>query len=486
MILDIFTIMFEADTSKAAGGVNKTRQSTDELVDSLKDADKQASTTGQGMAMFAAKALGALSAALSVGSAISGALGRAEDIAAIERTSNALGIAIEDVDAFGQAMVRLGGDAQGARDSLTDMAESIGEALQDVESGRAKTFSALGVSLKGVNGQAINATEGLLRVADAVAGMSKGEAVFRIKELGITDNRTVEALLKGRKELERLIGVQKQANPLTKEQVERARQLNETLGNWRGAVRGASSQFFDMLIPALTKALEWLTKIVDWAAEHKDFVVGFFVAVAAIVASVYLPAMIAAGAATLAATWPILAIGAAIAAAAIAFALIYDDIMNFIDGNDSMIGQIFENYPIIKDMIFGLIDAFKTMGTAVAAVFEFIGAMWKLQFDFIMKGVDMVRNGLASVGDFLGIGGDTGIAEANAQMGAASANPLNGVSSSAISNTANNNKETNVQIGEVKVQTQATDSKGISQAIGGDLSNQLKNLEAETATGVAR
>lgn len=515
MILDIFTILFEADTSKAKEGVDDTRKSTEQLTEEMIKADKQADKTGAGMAGFAAKALGALTAVLSVGTAISGAVGRAEDIAAIERTSNAIGETVENVDAFGRAMELLGGDAQGARDSLTDMAESIGEAMQDVESGRAKTFGALGVSLRDISGQAIGPIEAMMRLSDAVQGMSQGEAVFRIKELGITDNRTVEAILKGRKELERLIQVQKDSNPLTKEQVERARQFTETMGAWKNSVGSASAQFFDKLIPALTKAVEWLTKIVNWAGEHKDFVVAFFSAIAAIVMAVYLPAMVSAAAATLAATWPFLLIGAAIVAAAAAFALIYDDIMNFIDGNDSMIGQIFEKYPIVKDIIFGIIDAFKAwwdmgvavfdflyensdsilgafkaMGDGIVAIFEWIAAAWKLQFDIIMKGVDMVKTGLMAVGDFFGFGGggDSGpaLAEANAQVAAASANSMNSISSNAISNMANNNKETNVQIGQVTVETQATDSQGISQAIGGDLSTQLKNLEAETATGIDR
>lgn len=486
MILDVFTILFEADTSKAKGGVDDTRRTTDELVESMKDADKQAGKTSSSMAGFAAKALGALGAVMSVGQAISGAIGRAEDIAAIERTSNALGVAIEDVAAFGGAMERLGGDAQGARDSLTDMAESIGEALQDVESGRAKTFDALGVSLRDVDGDSIGAIEGMMRLADAVQGMSEGEAVFRIKELGITDNRTVEAILKGRKELERLMAVQKAANPLTKEQVERAKQLNSVLGGWRNSVNGAASQFFDMLIPALTKVIQWLTVIVDWAGEHKDFVVGFFIAIAGVVAAIYLPAMIAAAAATLAATWPIIAIGAAIAAAAVAFALIYDDIMNFIDGNDSMIGNMMEKYPMIKTLVMGIVDAFKFMGDVVSAVFTSLVTGFQQVIDFISAGIGQIASGISSVAGFLGIGGDVDVSGANSQMAAASANPMNAVSSNAISNSSNTSSETNVQVGQVTVQTQATDSQGISQAIGGDLSAQLKNLEAETATGVDR
>ena len=486
MILDVFTILFEADTSKAKDGVDDTRKSTEDLVEEMLSGEKAAEKLGGSIKDMAKNALGALGAALAVSSMIGGAIGRAEDIAAIERTSNAIGLAIEDVDAFGHAMERLGGDAQGARDSLTDMAESIGEALQDVESGRAKAFDALGVSLRDVGGDSIGAIEGMLRLSDAVQGMSQGEAVFRIKELGITDNRTVEAILKGRKELERLMAVQKAAHPLTKEQAERAKQLNEVLGGWQNSVKGAASQFFDLLIPALTKVIQWLTVIVDWAGEHKDFVVGFFGAIAAVVAAIYLPAMIAAAAATLAATWPIIAIGAAIAAAAVAFALIYDDIMNFIDGNDSLIGNMMEKYPLVKTLVMGIVEAFKFMGDVVGAVFSSLILGFQQVIDFISLGISQIASGISSVAGFFGIGGDVDVNGANAQMAAASANPMNAVSSNAISNSSNTSSETNVQVGQVTVQTQATDSQGISQAIGGDLSAQLKNLEAETATGVDR
>lgn len=563
MILDVFTILFEADTKQAQAAVEALSDTSEAAAEQTEKASKsiedQASALyllakAAGMSAQAARAyteaqIGAseadlekartamdaadaaqksgekakksgnafedyakkAAAAFSVYALFNGVIGRADDIAAIEQTGKALGLAIEDVDAFGGAMTRLGGDALGARDSLTDMAESIGEALQDVESGRAKTFSALGVSLRDVKGNTIGAIEGMMRLADAVKGMSEGEAIFRIKELGITDNRTVEAVMKGRKELERLMAVQKAANPLTKEQVERARQLNSILDASRNSIKGAAAQFFDKLIPALTKALEWLTIIVDWAGEHTDFVVSFFTVVAAAVTAIYTPAMIKAAAATMAATWPIIAIGAAITAAALAFALIYDDIMNFIDGNDSMIGRLIESYPIIgklvdivasafsnlmavggvafdflRDGTSSLLEGFKAFGEGVIAVFEFIGSMWMMQFDFIMGGVDMIKSGLSAIGSLFGIDGHVDVSGANAQMAAASANQMNSVSSNAISNTANNNRETNVQVGQVTVQTQATDSQGISRAIGGDLSEQLKNLETETATGIDR
>ncbi|UNY40173.1 tape measure protein [Pseudomonas phage vB_PcuM_ KLEP17-4] len=488
MLLDTFTILFDSDLRKLDDGLQKSEKGADDLLDGLKQVDKQAGATGSSFAGLAAKALGALTAVLSTTSVISGSIQKAADVAAIGQTAEALGVAVEELDAFGRSAQAMGGDAQGARDSVTDMAESIGEALQDVESGRAKTFDALGVSLRGVDGQAINAVEGILRLSDAVQGLSREEAVFRIKELGITDNRTVEMVLKGRKELERMLQVQKDSGVITKEQALQAQKFTESMNRLRGSLDTAGTGFMSILIPALEKGVAWLTKIVDWANENKHFIVGFFVAVAGIVTAVYLPAMISAAAATLAATWPLIAMGAAVAAVAALFALAYDDIMNFVEGNDSFIGQIFEKYPIVKDIVFAIIDAFKFMGQAVGSVFDMLIAGFKGVIDFVMTGVRQISSGIASVAGFFGIGGGkSGAAEGQQQLAVASTSPLNSTTSSSISNSvASTNRETNVQVGEVVVNTQATDANGISRDVNNSLSNQLAQLDSEFSSGVAR
>lgn len=513
MILDIFTILFEADTSKAKEGIDDTRKSSEELTEEMIKADKQADKTGASMAGFAAKALGALTAAVSIGKTISSTIARANDVHLMNQTAESIGVAVEEMDAFRRSVQDTGGTAQGAEQTLVKMAESIGQAMTKADSEQGKLFKSLGINLKDANGNAIDASSGLMQVAGALEGMDKAQARFALKQLQITDPKSVELILKGRKEIEAMTRAHKEQGVVTKEMALQAGRLDNAMNALRGGLDRAGLGIMDLLLPAIIKATEWLTIIVDWAGEHKDFVVAFFAAIAAIVMAVYLPAMVSAAAATLAATWPFLLIGAAIVAAAAAFALIYDDIMNFIDGNDSMIGQIFEKYPIVKDIIFGIIDAFKAwwdmgvavfdflyensdsilgafkaMGDGIVAIFDWIAAAWKMQFDIIMKGVDLVKNGLMSVGEFFGFGGEEApaLGEANAQVAAASANSMNSISSNAISNMANNNKETNVQIGQVTVETQATDSQGISQSIGGDLSTQLKNLEAETATGIDR
>lgn len=545
-------------------------------IDSIEAFDKQGRAVEKNTSAlqgFAAKALGAFTAAFAVGNTIGDAITRAGDIKQLAQTADSLGVAVENLDAFGKAAEQAGGDAQGARDSLTDMAEKIGEAFSDAESGAAKAFKALGISVKDADGKAKDSLTGFLDLAEAVEGLDKSTAVFKIKELGITDNKSVDMILKGRKELERMIAVQKEQGVVTKEMAERAGKLTDTLAALKGSVSSASNGFLDSMIPALTKVFEWLKIVVDWAGEHKDLVVGFFVAIATIVTAAYLPAMIAAAAATLAATWPIIAIGAAIAVAAAAFALIYDDIMNFIDGNESFIGQIFEKYPMVQAIVMQIIDifkfmfdtlvtgakqigefvtagflqvvagikfaidylaeaygsisgfvdasvkAFQSMGEGIAAVFRFIVDTVKSSLAFVTAGIDKIKGVVSKVAGVVGInvgseqspaenqaarpsgsGQDAsdvpmlddvamarqGLPAANDALLAASATPMNGVTSSAISNTTTKNSETNVQTGDIIVQTQATDAQGISQDIGGSLKGELKGMTAEFATGADR
>lgn len=642
-LLDIFTFSFQADASDAITQINALARANDNAADATDDAkealdkkikalEREAEVAGMSKgeailyrmaqegatnadierakaALDAADAIeeeatavskfggilaGVAAGALSAGGIFAGVLERVDAIRAIEQTSDSLGVAIEDVDAFGKAAQAMGGDAEGARDSLTDMAEKIGEAMSDAESGAAKAFKALNIGLKNVDGSAKNGLAGLLDLAGAVEGMSKSEAIFKIKELGITDNRTVEMVLKGRKELERMLKAQKEQGTITKESAENARKFTEAMGYLKLSVSSAGASFLDSIIPALTQIIEWLGKGVDWMKENKSFVIGFFGAVAAIVAAVYLPAMLSAAAATIAATWPFIAIGLAITAAAAAFALIYDDVMNFIDGNDSFIGQVSEKYPLVGKIVRWMIDAFKelwntlllgakqigefvgaafvqivdgisyainylvdsygsiesyvndainifeamkegiaaafqfvvdivatsiaaiaagidtvreftsatlgafqSMADGISAIFAFIVDVVKNSLSFVSDGLDKIKSGLSGVASFLGFGedGEDGSAgadnvsgamgAANTYLATAAAAPTNSISSNAISNSTRSS-ETNVQIGEVKVQTQATDAQGISQDMGSELKTQLKDLEHNSSTGVAR
>lgn len=525
-ILDTWVTVFQSDTKSVDQGNRKATQSADELVDSLTKADRIAERTGDSMVEMLTTAATAFTGFLAAKAGIMGVFESAETIVALNQTAEALGETIENVDAFGKAAVVMGGDADGARDSLTDLAEKMGEAMSDVESSAAKSFKSLGVNLKDTEGKTKGAVEGMLDLAGAMEKLPKPEAIFKIKELGITDNRTVEMILKGRKELERLLDKQKQMGVVTKANAEEAVKFKAAWGELSSGFERAGTSISTKLMPYFTKAMEVLGVGFDWLQDHKDLVVGFFIAVGAAVAVFYVPPMLAAAAATLAATWPILAIGAAIAIGAAAFALIYDDIMNFMDGNDSMIGQMAEKYPLVKTLIEGIGTAFKFLGDLANEAWRMITVGFTQMLNFITAGIKQIAAGVSTVAEFFGIGGESdpeqagpkepvgrarqsgsgqdasdvpsnstipqganeSVRQGQKQLAQAAASPLNATSSNAITNSNTNSKvENNLSIGELNVNApQATDAAGVAQASTSAFDKQLKSMQESSANGRER
>lgn len=511
-ILDTWVTVYQSDTKSVTEGNKKAELSADALIAKLKTTDDAAKDTGKSMAGMITTAAGAITAFLAARASITGVFESATTIVALQQTSEALGETIENVDAFGKAAAAMGGDAEGARDSLTDLAEKMGEAMTDAESGAAKAFKAIGFGLKDSEGKAKGAVQGMLDLASAVEGMGKNEAVFKIKELGITDNRTVEMVLKGRKELERLLEKQKEQGVVTKENAEQAVKFKSAWQELTAGFDRAGLSISTGLMPYFTKALEVLGVGFNWLEDHKDLIAGFFIAIGSAVAVFYVPSMLAAAAATLAATWPILAIGAAILAGAAAFALIYDDVMNFIDGNDSLIGQMAEKYPIVKDLIDGLAIAFKFLGQMASDVWRAITVGFQQMIDFIMTGIKQIASGISTVASFFGIGSDEaapvnpearpsgsgqaasdvpmvdGMTAGQQQLAAANASPLNGMTSSAISNANTSNRtENTLSIAEVNVNApNATDAQGVASGMGSALDKQLQSMQDSSANGRTR
>ncbi|MFL7769546.1 hypothetical protein AAD017_06630 [Proteus terrae] len=558
------------ETERLTRRNNELAESADEVADNYGKATSS-------LAGFLGRMAGMVGIGLTVGGIASFIQTTAEEVNTLSQSAEALELPVEDVDAFGKVITSMGGDAQGARDSLMDMSESIGEALQDTSSGKADVFKSLNISLKDMKGESIGAMEGIYRLSDAVQGMSKEEAVFRIKEVGITDNKIVESILKGRKELEELTKKQKENGVVTKELALQSQKYKEVTGGLKTVFSSVMMSIMNSALPALTKVLSWVQTFVKFCQENKNLLIGFFSAIGLAVALYYVPPMLAAASATLAATWPIIAIIAIIALLAMAFAIVYDDIMNFIDGNDSMIGRILEKYPRLKVVILALWETFKklfeylkaivgvvadivvagwdlmasglkayvkyllscisviagwgksfagvfnTVSDAVVSAFEWMWEQVEKIIGWVNTGLNAVKNGWKSAKEFFGFGDDEeitvnqnvernvndngeieyampqeesqtenqppvrhSIAQANAQLDAIANNAMNPITSQAISNQSNVKNESNVSIGEIKVETQATDAQGMASGVKDALQDQLADFNQQNATGVAK
>lgn len=546
-----YTQFIETMRTKGIKTAIDEAKAQEHLQKELSETGSKYQEAGSSVAGFATKALGAVGIVMSIGTIFAESVSRSQEIETLDKLGKQIGVATADVDAFSGAIAELGGSRESAQADLSAMAKSFGNMKDSMEK--------------------------VLQTADKVQGMSFDKAKKTLEGMGVSDEKTIELMMKGRKELERTMGIQKEYSGISKESIESSIKFNSAMGKFKQSSGMLKNSFLEMVIPALAKGLDWLTKFISFCKENKNLLIGFFSAVGLAVALYYVPPMLAAASATLAATWPIIAIIAIIALLAMAFAIVYDDIMNFIDGNDSMIGRILDKYPQLKVVILALWETFKklfeylkvivgvvadivvagwdlmasglkayvkyllscisviagwgksfagvfnTVSDAVVSAFEWMWEQVEKIIGWVNTGLNAVKNGWKSAKEFFGFGDDEeitvnqnvernvndngeieyaipqeesqtaqqppvrqSIAQANAQLDAIANNAMNPITSQAISNQSNVKNESNVSIGEIKVETQATDAQGMASGVKDALQDQLADFNQQNSTGVAK
>lgn len=529
--------------AKGIEAANSEVKAQSEVQKALDNTDAKYQKTGNTVVSFAKKALGAVGLLMGATAMVSESVTRSAEIESLDKLGKKINVATADVDAFAGSMAELGGTRDAAQADLSAMAKSFG-------------FTK-------------NSMEKVLKTADKVQGMKFDKAKATLSALGVTDDKTVELMMKGRKELERMMGIQKEYSGINKESIEQSIKFNKAMQGFKQSSGLLKNSFLEMVIPVLTKGVEWINKFVGFCKDNKQLMIGFFIAIGSAVAIFYVPSMIAAATATLAATLPILAIIAVIALLAAAFAFVYDDIMNFIDGNDSMIGRILEKYPELKETILKVwmsfkilfeylmvavrfvadivVDAYNTMNNAlnqfidwlvvsinaivswgndfkgvfntvsdaVVGIFKWLWAQIQQYLGWINDGLDAIKNGWSTVKGWFGfedaevtqtverkVSADGTIEHSipetpklseddtallvkglNQQITGMSTNPMNPVTSQAISNQSSTVNENTVNVGELKVLTQATDAQGMANGAKDALQSQLQDVGQQHDTG---
>ena len=485
MLLNKMLFLFEADADSIKKGTQEGKKGADDLTSAMKKADKQSKKTSSNFAKFAKGALGWLATAAAASKTMGMAVSRAGEIEALDTLSLKVGASITQTDALARSIVGLGGSTDQAKADLASLADSMRE-------------------------RNIKPMEGMLDLADQLAGMNYNQATKTLKSYGITERSTIELLRKGSGEVRRMMLAQEKNGAITQDAADKAKAFNQSLNNLKRVSSDAANSFVQFLMPALTKVIDFLAKAGRWAVENKTFVIAFFAGVAGIVTALFLPAMKAAAVATILATWPFIAMGAAIGAAAAMFALIYDDIMNFIEGNDSLIGQIINDFPIVGEIINfivegiktafaaagmaadALLGGFKSMASGIVGVFKWMWEAIKEYFNFIGGAIDSVSSALSDTTDWVKdkLGFSTEVKgtvnEAQNQIGSASGNSANAMTRNTINNQRANNFESNLTIGQVTVETQATDAQGVSAGLSDSLSAELEKMQANNATPITR
>ncbi|EML4850238.1 hypothetical protein RS414_000027 [Morganella morganii] len=353
-------------TGEAAAAAEISAQK--KVQSALRDSDAAWQSAFDNVAALAEKSLNFAGISTTITGLISDATARAAEIESIDKLGREINITTQDVDAFSGSVAALGGTRSAAQADLSAMAKAFGFAGDSMEK--------------------------VLQTADKVQGMSFSEAKKTLGGLGVEDNGTVEMLMKGREELSRMMETQKDYGGITRESIEQSISFNNAMLSLEQSAGLLKNSLMGMLIPALAQGLDWLEKIVVFAKENKNFVTGFFIAVAAVVTGKYVHAMKLAQISTWTAMLPVMAVVAGILLLAAVFALVYDDIMNFIDGNDSMIGRILDSYPGLKAVILTVWEAF-------VVLFDFIMSVIGVVADIVVAAYNTMNTALNEFIDWL-------------------------------------------------------------------------------------
>jgi len=335
-LLEAFYYTFAADASKLDQGLSDSEKKADQLKDAVSKTDAAADKLGSSFLSLSKAAVGLLGVGLSLGGLKMLAIGTAETTSELGKQARQMNVNVSTLDAWRKAVTESDGDADAFTTTLGNMAQRF----RDPEAA-------------------------LLRYSKVLGGMSSFRAQRLGKMIGL-DEGTIELLRKGKVSVEELIKKQKEQGVITKQQVEMTDKFNKDLRVLSMSFGNLKTEVGLMLIPVLQYLLNKWNDLSKWVKENKGPLGDVFMVIAGIVTAYYLPAMLRAAAATIAATWPIIAIGAAIAL----LGLVVADVIGYFRGWDSITGRLAKKFPELdrflqasKAEVLALWDALVTLFT---------------------------------------------------------------------------------------------------------------------------
>ncbi len=244
--------------------------------------------------------------------------------AQLDRLSKNLGLSVSTISAWSNASEKLGGSAQGLQGTLDMLSKSQTQLMITGESNLIPYFSALGVSLAGVNGQARPVTDILLDLADRFSHLGRTEANNLGRMMGL-DQGTLNLLLRGRKELELEISRQKEQTAVTAAQAAQAQKFQTQIAGLKQHFMALGRSLLMDAAPYIEKLFNLFERFLSWAQDHQQFIEDFLKVMAVGLGAIAL------------ATAPINLTVTAIIALGAAIALLWDDYQTWKKGGDSLI-----------------------------------------------------------------------------------------------------------------------------------------------------
>lgn len=378
-ILDTFYLLFKSDAKELDKGLDESRKKAKEATKEIAKTDDAAYKLGESLGRSLRNLAGTIGGALAV-RALASSFMDATDVAdKLNESADRLGINIETLSAWGDLTKKNGGSA----DAFIGSIESLNKAMAMMEvTGKSRVapfFAELGIDLESTANKGKTAMDFLPDIAEQFEKMDKQKSVAIGQKLGL-DMGTIMTLQQGRREVEALLAREKELGVVTKAQGEAADNFGDQMDDTRHALRSMWLEISTAVLPVMTWFAKKAEELFTWFRQNKDLVVGVFIGIGAAIAFFAIPPLLAMAAAALAALAPFILIGAAVAALAVAFGLVYDDVVNFIEGNDSLIGQFLDEYPQIRAILEGIGDVFKWLSSVISDVGQILWTAFAMVF----------------------------------------------------------------------------------------------------------
>lgn len=431
-VLKTLYILFKnRGTEEVKKGQESVEKSTKKTKESLDKTDKALGDVQKEFIKLGKELLGFASLSGAVWGAFKGIKDAADYAAQLGIIAQNLQVNVTELDAWGNAVRRTGGTAEGFQSSLKNLSQRLYTTGE-------------------------NAMKVLPQLADAFQRMGRAAALRYGETLGL-DEGTIMLLQRGRRELDAIIARQKELGLVTKHDAEVAREYNYAWQDTSHAFRSMFMAVAEEVLPVLIKVIEGFGKVAEYFREHADLIIGALIGIGAAAAIIAAPFIIA--------NIGVIALIAGIAALIAIFALVFEDIKYFIEGNKSLIGDMLKRWPMVGKVVKAVFDdikaSFKWLFEVFKKVSEYIG---KLTF-----GRQKMQIGVDAQGN--AISGDTDFAKMQQSLNEESNSPLAAQTSNSITNSQmfssaynknSANKNVTVNTGDIKIETQATNAEDVS------------------------
>lgn len=312
-----------------------------------------------------------------------------------------------NIQALGGALKRFGGDTSSAVNAI----KTINQHLHDAKFGEGALMD-IAKKYGLVVSQGATAEQTILNLAKQMGKYDRQTRVAIASQLGL-DEAMQLAFADGGKELEQLIQKQKRLNIVSPEDSKIAQAFSYALLDLQDIFGALMRDFARVILPAFSKLLTIMTDFIDFLRRHKIFVVAFFAGILVALTPILLTLTKMAVASTLAFA-PFYAIGAAIAGVA----LIFEDLLYYFQGYESVTGKLVKQFPLLgafieplRPVVLSIYDIFKNIYQLLkepswdnlSKVFKSAGKAIYNLLELPLKGIKALVDGLVERFPILGV-----------------------------------------------------------------------------------